>query len=308
VKHQRSHSYHADFQNLSVEERRLARNAMRTFSEAMQAAGEGRPEIPEWLDVRRTPYSKTIWQMKWDMHGVAGRATFTLVRLNGELTIRWLRVSAPRTAQAVPSAASALDDLKMVAQANAEAAKVIEDGDVAGPHDTELGIRALPSAANLIAFTRNKRGETIYLERKRWDDHILPNHVTTPPQMRGKSTTTWWPVMHTATGYRSMTEEQVIDLTMEACREGHWQNAPRGTRLCVYHLPDQEAQILGVSEVKVSTAPDGRILSSYPTAGSNVLAVKELAPEDYERHNAVPYSPPETSPTGSFDSATGWDG
>lgn len=317
MKHQRSHSYHADFHQLTVEERRLARNAMRAFSEAMASAGDGKPKFPEWMHVRRTPYSKSIWQIRWDVFGVAGRATFTLVRISGELCVRWLRISAPRSAQAVPAAAKALDELVLKPDRATVDPAVHREAEATqaslGQEDGERGPRVLPQSADLIAFTLNIRGERIYLERDRWIHHIMPNHVTRSPEVRGKTTTTWWPVVHSATGYRSMTEEQVVDLIMDAARLGHWQNAPRGTRLAVYHPPHEVAQVLGVSEVKVSTAPDGRILSAYPTAGSNVLAVKELAPEELERHDAVPFYASDSDASSStaastLASSTGWDG
>ena len=40
----------------------------------------------------------------------------------------------------------------------------------------------------------------VYLEQDRWYEHIRPDHITNPPTLRGKKTTTWWPVQHTATG------------------------------------------------------------------------------------------------------------
>lgn len=89
-----------------------------------------------------------------------------------------------------------------------------------------------------------------------------------------KSMTTYWPVRYTASGMQTMTVQQVVDVIMDAARLGTWHNAPKGTRLAIYELPVEQAQRFGVSEVKVSAAPDGRILSAYPSAGWNVYAVK----------------------------------
>ena len=78
----------------------------------------------------------------------------------------------------------------------------------------------------------------------------------------------------------TMSESDVIMVIMDAVRKGHWQNAMKGTRLATYELPQEQADRFGVSEVKVSVAPDGRILSAYPARGWNVLAVRELTPDE----------------------------
>ena len=149
-----------------------------------------------------------------------------------------------------------------------------------GANQGQHGVNQLPSAANLVAFARTPRGEVVYLERERLEGHIIPAHITDPPTARGKRTTTWWPVLHSATGAQTMTVPQVVGVIMDAVAKGDWQNAPRGTMLSVYDLPADQASRYGVSEVKVSAAPDGRILSAYPSRGSNVLAVKELTAQE----------------------------
>lgn len=156
-------------------------------------------------------------------------------------------------------------------------------GDPSGPSTAAQAgesAAALPTRHGLVAFARNPRGDTVYLENERWEGHIRPAHITDEPAARGKRTTTWWPVQYAASGSPSMTEQNVVGVVMDAVRDGHWQNAPRGTLLSVYDLPEDQAQHYGVSEVKVSAAPDGRILSAYPSRGTNVLAVRELSAEE----------------------------
>ena len=119
----------------------------------------------------------------------------------------------------------------------------------------------------------------VYLETDRWEDHIKPHHIENPPEQRGKGMTTWWPVIFTSNGIQTMNEAQVQQMIFDAVRDGVWQNAPRGTMLAVYEVPEAQAIDTGVSEVKVSMAPDGRVLSAYPSAGANVLAVKEMPQE-----------------------------
>jgi hypothetical protein len=85
----------------------------------------------------------------------------------------------------------------------------------------------------------------------------------------------------------TMSEEDVIAVIMEAVSKGHVQNAPRGTLLIVHELAQEDADRLGVSEVKVSIAPDGRILSAYPSRGWNVLALRKLSPEEQAQQAAA---------------------
>ena len=47
-----------------------------------------------------------------------------------------------------------------------------------------------------------------------------------------------------------------------------------------YDLPAEQRDAYGVSEAKVSMAPDGLVLSAYPGAGDNVLAVYEMSEAD----------------------------
>ena len=152
------------------------------------------------------------------------------------------------------------------------------------PRQGRAGSAQLPARAGLVGYARTNggTGALVFLESERWFNHIRPHHVTDPPTARGKRTTTWWPVLHSATGAQTMNDAQVVGVIMDAVRDGHWQNAPRGTVLSVYELPHAQARQYGVSEVKVSAAPDGRILSAYPSRGDNVLAVRELSPEEQQ--------------------------
>lgn len=139
-------------------------------------------------------------------------------------------------------------------------------------------------------------GGTFYLEVERWLDHIRATHVVEAPNARGKRTTTWWPVMHSVSGRATMTDDDVVAVICDAVLKGDWQNAPRGTLLAVYDLPAEQAAAFGVSEVKVSVAPDGRILSAYPARGENVLAVREHTREERAALEApVAAGPPQLS-------------
>jgi len=90
----------------------------------------------------------------------------------------------------------------------------------------------------------------------------------------------------------TMSESDVVMVIMDAVRNGHWQNAMKGTRLATYELPLEQADRFGVSEVKVSVAPDGRILSAYPARGWNVLAVRELTQDELAQQNPAPQQQP----------------
>jgi hypothetical protein len=126
----------------------------------------------------------------------------------------------------------------------------------------------------------------VYLEADRWFEHIREHHIITPPSARRRGTQTWWPVQYSANGHSTMTEEQVIEMTMDAVREGTWKNAMKGTLAVEYAVPREQAERTGVSEVLVSVAPTGRILSSYPTKGHNVLAVRAMSEDEYSATNA----------------------
>jgi len=260
MNYQRSMIFALDLEQLSDEERALASTALRAFMRACETAAPGTaPKLPSWIVVRRCDARRETWEMRWLAGGLGGRATFDVQGKDVGKCMRWRRLH--RGSQS-------------------ERERQIEAPELVLSAGVKRGTSLLPSAAGLALFTRTPRGETVYLESDRWEHHVVAHHVTSPPQARGKATTTWWPVVHSSTGYSSMSLDQVLDLIVDTVRFGHWQNAPRGTRLAVYQVPEQQAQVLGVSEVKVSTAPDGRILSAYPTAGTNVLAVRERTAQE----------------------------
>ena len=142
------------------------------------------------------------------------------------------------------------------------------------------GAWRMPSRHGLVAYTHTSRGDVVYLTQERWL-HIRENHMDPAPQPRGKRTTTWWPTRH-AVDAPTMTDTQVIGVIVDTLRNGVLRNEVRDTRMAEYVLPADQRTAFGVSEAKVSMAPDGLVLSAYPGAGENVLAVYELGPEDHE--------------------------
>lgn len=141
------------------------------------------------------------------------------------------------------------------------------------------GAWRMPSRHGLVAYTTNVRGDVVYLTQERWL-HIRENHMDPAPQPRGKRTTTYWPTRHAVNG-PSMTDQQVIGVIVDAARKGMLRTEVRDTRMAEYDLPADQREAFGVSEAKVSMAPDGLVLSAYPGAGENVLAVYETTPEDH---------------------------
>jgi len=140
------------------------------------------------------------------------------------------------------------------------------------------GAWRMPSRHGLVAYTTNARGDSVYLTQERWL-HIRENHMDQSPQPRGKRTTTFWPTSHAIAG-PSMNEQQVIGVIVDAARKGTLRTEVRDTRMSEYDLPADQAAAYGVSEAKVSMAPDGLVLSAYPGAGDNVLAVYEMSEAD----------------------------
>jgi uncharacterized protein YndB with AHSA1/START domain len=141
------------------------------------------------------------------------------------------------------------------------------------------GAWRMPSRHGLVAYTTNARGDAVYLTQERWL-HIRENHMDPAPQPRGKRTTTYWPTRH-AVEQPTMSEQQVIGVIVDAARKGALRTEVRDTRMAEYDLPADQRAAFGVSEAKVSMAPDGLVLSAYPGAGENVLAVYEMTPEDH---------------------------
>jgi hypothetical protein len=140
------------------------------------------------------------------------------------------------------------------------------------------GAWRLPSRHGLVAYTTTGRGDRVYLTQERWL-HIRENHMDPAPTPRGKRTTTYWPTRHSVDG-ASMSEQQVIGVIVDAARKGTYRTEVRDTRMAEYDLPRDQREAYGVSEAKVSMAPDGLVLSAYPGAGDNVLAVYEMSDAD----------------------------
>lgn len=141
------------------------------------------------------------------------------------------------------------------------------------------GAWRMPSRHGLVAYTTNARGDAVYLTHERWL-HIRENHMDPAPQPRGKRTTTYWPTSHAVEG-PTMSDQQVIGVIVDAARKGTLRTEVRDTRMAEYDLPTEQREAFGVSEAKVSMAPDGLVLSAYPGAGDNVLAVYETSPDDH---------------------------
>jgi hypothetical protein len=154
-----------------------------------------------------------------------------------------------------------------------------ERGEMTSLYNADAGAEKLPSRHGLVAYTTNARGDSVYLTQDRWM-HIRENHMDVAPQPRGKRTTTYWPTQH-AVNAPSMNDDQVLQVIVDAARKGTLRSEVRDTRMAEYDLPRDDAQRYGVSEAKVSMAPDGLVLSAYPAAGRNVLAVYETTPEDH---------------------------
>ncbi|MCW2961908.1 MAG: hypothetical protein JWM90_2295 [Thermoleophilia bacterium] len=140
------------------------------------------------------------------------------------------------------------------------------------------GAYKMPSRHGLVMYTTTGTGERAYLTQDRWL-HIRENHMDPEPAQRGKRTTTYWPTRHAVEG-PSMNDGQVLGVITATTQRGTLKNEVRDTRMAEYPLPAEQAAEYGVSEAKVSMAPDGMILSAYPGAGTNVLAVYEISGED----------------------------
>ena len=178
------------------------------------------------------------------------------------------------------------------------------------------GVESLPTSQGLIGVYPDSNGGAAYLTAERWHQHIRQGHIINPPTARGKRTTTWWPVYHTANGAQSkkgvqvpqtMSEQDVLNVIRDAAQKGIWQKAPRGTLLSVYELPTEQAERFGLSEVKISAAPDGKILSAYPSKGKNVLAVRELTAEEQSAADSSSFVQPDEQRFTSRVPDTGFD-
>lgn len=136
----------------------------------------------------------------------------------------------------------------------------------------------MPGRHGLVFFTRTPRGDVGYLTHDRWM-HIRENHIVQPPAPRGKRTTTFFPVQY-ALNSPTMSEADVKAVLAETVQRGVLRNEVRDTRLAEHNLDPERAERWGLRGIKVSMAPDGMLLSGYGTQGDNMLAVREVSPEE----------------------------
>lgn len=176
---------------------------------------------------------------------------------------------SPLATGALSDARAAIDTLSAVPTSTGEQQVVADATD---------GAYMMPSRHGLVAYTTTGRGDSVYLTQERWL-HIRDNHMDPEPTPRGKRTTTYWPTAH-AVENPTMTDQDVIGVIVDTARKGVLRTEVRDTRMAEYDLPAAQAEQFGVSEAKVSMAPDGLVLSAYPGAGDNVLAVYEMSPDD----------------------------
>lgn len=172
--------------------------------------------------------------------------------------------------------ADGLETMVAFAHAAPANARAAAPGSLAAARD---GAWRMPSRHGLVAYTQNSRGDVVYLTQERWL-HIRENHMDPAPAPRGKRTTTYWPTSH-AVEAPTMTDQDVIGVIVDAARNGMLRTEVRDTRMAEFDLPASQRDAFGVSEAKVSMAPDGLVLSAYPGAGDNVLAVYETNQEDH---------------------------
>jgi hypothetical protein len=178
-----------------------------------------------------------------------------------------------------PLAPGALADARWSVDAIGAEAAPDDAGETHVLSNAQEGAWRMPSRHGLVAYTQNARGDSVYLTQERWL-HIRDNHMDPSPQPRGKRTTTYWPTSHAVDG-PSMSDSQVIGVIVDAARKGTLRTEVRDTRMAEYDLPADQREAFGVSEAKVSMAPDGLVLSAYPGAGDNVLAVYETNADDH---------------------------
>jgi hypothetical protein len=94
MKYERTDSFLADFKMLKKEHRDTF---LKTLREELIPACESCAEDPSssWpksLRVKSVQGAEGIWEMTWSLSGPDGRATFELIKIGGEIAIRWRRV------------------------------------------------------------------------------------------------------------------------------------------------------------------------------------------------------------------------
>ena len=93
MKFQTTASFDADYSRLSLEERRLFRDALTVFVPACDRhTAEPGAAWPASLRVRGVEGARGIWEMTRSFSGTDGRATFEFVQIEGTLGVRWRRI------------------------------------------------------------------------------------------------------------------------------------------------------------------------------------------------------------------------
>ena len=83
----------ADYRRLTNEERALFRRAIRQINEAYDQRGDQPiPRSPASLRVRRMNDTPGVWELTWSFSGPDGRATFSLLTVDGEVVLKWRRI------------------------------------------------------------------------------------------------------------------------------------------------------------------------------------------------------------------------
>lgn len=177
--------------------------------------------------------------------------------------------SSPYAPAALAAAGTGKGLLSVTPRADGESVPVASAND---------GVQLLPGQNGLETITQTPRG-LVYMTDARWD-HIDKAHIGSDAvTQRGKASTSYWPVEQ-AVHAPTMTRSDVRSVIVDAAREGDISLEVRDTRRFDYELPKDQKERYGVDKVMVSVAPDGQLLSSYPISGPNVLAVKEVTPEE----------------------------
>lgn len=98
MKYERTASAKADWERLSVAERRLFMDAVREMNETAGPHPRRTPHFPARLRVDQLEGSSFsgIYEMTWSFSGPDGRATFEFFREDGEIGIRWRRIGDHR--------------------------------------------------------------------------------------------------------------------------------------------------------------------------------------------------------------------
>ena len=87
-------AFKADYKRLSPSEQVLFKSALRVFIEARDRyAVDPSSAWPASLRVKGVENAPGVLEMTWSFSGPDGRATFAWIQVEGELAVRWRRVS-----------------------------------------------------------------------------------------------------------------------------------------------------------------------------------------------------------------------